>query len=73
MTAYSESGVPWLTRPIFDAQYCIGCGACYGACPANPRALIIEAVPEQTLTLGIRPAEEAGDELRIQNMEDFPF
>jgi hypothetical protein len=35
--------------------------------------LIIEAVPEQTLTAGIRPAEEVGDELRIQNTEDFPF
>jgi ferredoxin len=73
MTVYSESGVPWLTRPVFDAQYCIGCGACLVACPADPRALIIEAVPEQTLTVGIRPPEEAGDELRIQNMEDFPF
>jgi ferredoxin len=73
MTAYTESGVAWLTRPVFDEQYCIGCGACYAACPAEPLAFTIAAVPEQTLTVGARPAEEAGDELRIENTEDFPF
>jgi hypothetical protein len=30
-------------------------------------------VREQTLTAGSRPAEESGDELRIENTEDFPF
>jgi ferredoxin len=73
MTAYAESGVARLTRPVLDVQYCIGCGACYAACPAEPRALSITAVEEQTLTLGVRPADESGDELRIPEFEDFPF
>jgi ferredoxin len=73
MTVWGEPGVPYLTRPVFDEQYCIGCGACYAACPAEPRAFVIEGVREQTLTAGSRPAEESGDELRIENTEDFPF
>jgi ferredoxin len=73
MAAYSESGVPWLTRPIFDEQYCIGCGACFAACPAEPRAFIIDAVPEQTLTAGARPSEEGGEGFQLEDMDDFPF
>jgi ferredoxin len=73
MIAYSESGVPWLTRPVFNEQYCIGCGACFVACPAEPRALCIEAVPEQTLTVGVRPAEESSEGFVIENTDDFPF
>ena len=73
MIGYSESGVPWLTRPVFDEAYCIGCGACFVACPAEPRALRVEAVPEQTLTAGVRPAEESGEGFVIENIDDFPF
>ncbi|MDR0449667.1 MAG: 4Fe-4S binding protein [Treponema sp.] len=73
MAAYSESGVPWLTRPLLDEQYCIGCGACFAACPAEPRALSLEAVPEQTLTAGPRPAGEGGEGFLIENMDEFPF
>jgi formate hydrogenlyase subunit 6/NADH:ubiquinone oxidoreductase subunit I len=73
MTAYGESGIPWLTRPVFEEQYCIGCGACYAACPAEPRALSIEAVAEQSLTAGVRPAGEGGEGFVIENLDDFPF
>jgi ferredoxin len=73
MTAYVESGVPRLTRPVFDKDYCIGCGACFAACPASPRAITIDAVDEQVLTSGPRPSEESGDELMIEAGDDFPF
>ncbi|MDR0602508.1 MAG: 4Fe-4S dicluster domain-containing protein [Treponema sp.] len=73
MTAYDEPGIPFLTRPVYDEQYCIGCGACLVACPAEPRAFTLAAVSEQSLTAGPRPSGESGDELRIQNTDDFPF
>jgi ferredoxin len=73
MIAYAESGVPRLTRPIFDEQYCIGCGACFAACPAEPRAFSLSAVAEQTLIAGARPPEEGGGGFLIENMDDFPF
>jgi ferredoxin len=73
MIGYGESGIPWLTRPVFDEQYCIGCGACFVACPAEPRALSIEAVGEQTLTAGVRPAGETDEGFVIEDTEDFPF
>jgi ferredoxin len=73
MIAYAESGVPWLTRPVFDEQYCIGCGACFAACPAEPRALSLSAAAEQTLIAGARPPEEGGEGFLIENMDDFPF
>ncbi|GHV12007.1 ferredoxin [Spirochaetia bacterium] len=73
MVAYSEPGIPFLTRPIYDERYCIGCGACLAACPAEPRAFTLAAVREQSLTVGSRPLEEAGDELRVESTDDFPF
>ncbi|GHV64652.1 ferredoxin [Spirochaetia bacterium] len=73
MVAYSEPGIPFLTRPIYDEKYCIGCGACLASCPAEPRAFTLAAVPEQSLTVGSRPPEEAGDELRVESTDDFPF
>ncbi|MDR2159340.1 MAG: 4Fe-4S binding protein [Treponema sp.] len=73
MIGYSESGISWLTRPVFDERYCIGCGACFAACPAGPRALGINAVPEQTLTVGVRPSEEGGEGFLIEDTDDFPF
>jgi hypothetical protein len=30
-------------------------------------------VAEQSLTVGSRPLEEAGDELTVEIIEDFPF
>ena len=73
MIPYSDPGIPFLTRPIYDEQYCIGCGACLAACPAEPRAFTLAAVSEQSLTVGSRPPEEAGDELRVDMTDDFPF
>ena len=73
MIPYSEPGIPFLTRPVYDERYCIGCGACFAACPAEPRAFTIAAVSEQSLTVGTRPPEESGDELLIQDTDDFPF
>ena len=73
MVAYSESGIPFLTRPVYDERYCIGCGACLAACPAEPRAFTLAAVSEQSFTVGSRPLEEAGDELQVETTDDFPF
>ena len=73
MVAYSEPGIAFLTRPVYDERYCIGCGACLAACPAEPRAFTLAAVPEQSLTVGSRPLEEAGDELQVESTGDFPF
>jgi ferredoxin len=73
MIAYTESGVPRLTRPVFDEQYCIGCGACFAACPAEPRAFSLSAVAEQILIAGERPPEESGGGFLIENMDGFPF
>jgi ferredoxin len=73
MIPYSDPGIPFLTRPIYDERYCIGCGACLAACPAEPRAFTLAAVPEQSLTVGSRPPEETGDELRVDITDDFPF
>ena len=73
MIAYEESGIAWLTRPVFDERYCIGCGACFAACPAEPRALGIDAVPEQTLTVGVRPSEESDGGFLIEDTDGFPF
>jgi ferredoxin len=73
MVPYSEPGIPFLTRPIYEEQYCIGCGACLAACPARPRAFTLAAVPEQSLTVGLRPPEETDDELRVDMTDDFPF
>ncbi|GHV73829.1 ferredoxin [Spirochaetia bacterium] len=73
MIPYSEPGIPFLTRPVYDERYCIGCGACLAACPAEPRAFTLAAVPEQSLTIGSRPPEESGDELRVDISDDFPF
>jgi formate hydrogenlyase subunit 6/NADH:ubiquinone oxidoreductase subunit I len=73
MISYTESGIAYLTRPVFDERYCIGCGVCLSACPAEPRALAITAAEKQSLTAGARPAEELGDELHIADTETFPF
>ncbi|GHV86392.1 ferredoxin [Spirochaetia bacterium] len=64
-----------LTRPVFDEQYCVGCGACLVVCPAQPKAFTITAVPKQTLTPGIRPTgeEPAGGDILYQEGDDFPF
>ncbi|GHU04277.1 ferredoxin [Spirochaetia bacterium] len=73
MTAFSEPGIPFLTRPIYDERYCIGCGACFATCPALPKAFTLAAVPEQSRTVGSRPLEETGDELNVETTDDFPF
>jgi ferredoxin len=73
MEAYPESGVPYLTRPLFDEPYCVGCGACLTVCPARPRAFSVLAVDRQSLTPGIRPTEEAGSDGLYQAGDDFPF
>jgi ferredoxin len=73
MIPYGESGIPWLTRPVFDEQYCIGCGACFAACPAEPRAFSVDAAAEQSLTAGVRPPEEGAGGFQLESLEDFPF
>ena len=76
MEAYPDPGIPFLTRPVFDPRYCVGCGACLAACPAIPKALAISPVAEQTLTPGIRPVEDredAGEDFLYQAGEEFPF
>jgi ferredoxin len=75
MVSYGESGIPGLTRPVFDGPYCIGCGACLVACPAEPRAFVITSVADQTLTPGLREEDDGdGEAGEIYQMTgDFPF
>jgi ferredoxin len=75
MEAYPDPGIPFLTRPMFDQQYCVGCGAYLTACPAIPKALAISPVAEQTLTPGMRPVEDREGEETVlyQTGEEFPF
>ena len=76
MVPYPESGIPQLTRPVFDEHYCIGCGACLVVCPAEPKAFRLSAAANQTRTPGLRPtdAEVEGEGGSIyQPTEDFPF
>jgi ferredoxin len=73
MAGYAESAVPGLTKPVFDETYCIGCGACLVACPAEPVAFSVSAVSRQTLTPGIRPTDENGDLPALPGTDEFPF
>ena len=73
MVPYEASGRPGLTIPVFDEEYCIGCGACRFVCPATPIAFAIAPVGEQSRTPGVKethggdvPALPGGD-------ADFPF
>jgi formate hydrogenlyase subunit 6/NADH:ubiquinone oxidoreductase subunit I len=58
MEPYGGAG-SGLTIPVYDEQYCIGCGACLYACPAEPRAFTLTGLAEQTRTEGIRPDSDA--------------
>lgn len=74
MVPYAEPGISGLTRPVFDENYCIGCGACLVVCPAVPTAFSVIAVPFQALTAGMRPTDDAEDDLPpLPSADDFPF
>jgi ferredoxin len=73
MEPYDEPGIPFLTKPVFDEQYCVGCGACLVTCPAQPKAFVVRAAAEQTLTPGMRPTEGNGGGFLYQAGDDFPF
>ena len=65
-----------LTAPVFDEQYCIGCGGCFHACPAEPNAFKVTGVTPQILTPGIRPTDaEEDDESHVIPFsgDEFPF
>jgi ferredoxin len=71
-----EDMKPGLTIPVFDEEYCIGCGACLCVCPADPKAFEILPVERQSLTSGIRPTteDEADESARpMSEDDDFPF
>jgi polyferredoxin len=72
MIPYRESGTAGLTKPEFDEEYCIGCGACLAVCPAVPNAFRLRGVSVQTLTPGIRPTEKEGYPA-LPSTDDFPF
>ena len=72
MVPYAESGTVGLTKPEFDEDYCIGCGACLAVCPADPKAFRLRGVSAQTLTPGIRPTEEEEYPV-LPSTDDFPF
>jgi formate hydrogenlyase subunit 6/NADH:ubiquinone oxidoreductase subunit I len=73
MIPYEESGIPWLTKPVFEEAYCVGCGACLVACPARPNAFAVLPVAEQIQTPGIRPAGEDEEIFVYEPADDFPF
>ena len=62
-----------LTIPVFAEEYCIGCGACLYACPAEPRAFTLQPLAVQTLTPGIRPTDGSEDLPQLPGGDDFPF
>ena len=65
-----------LTAPVFDPEYCIGCGGCFNVCPAEPRAFVVTGVSPQTRTPGIRPAESQKEETPpgvFTSGDEFPF
>jgi ferredoxin len=72
MVPYPESDAAGLTKPEFDEEYCIGCGACLAVCPADPKAFRLRGVSAQTLTPGIRPTEEE-EYPALPSTDDFPF
>ncbi|MDR1966074.1 MAG: 4Fe-4S binding protein [Synergistaceae bacterium] len=66
-----------LTVPNFDKEYCIGCGACFCVCPAEPVAFEIRGESVQGITPGMRAiSEDAADAPGPKPMtaeDDFPF
>jgi ferredoxin len=71
-------GNPGLTIPVFDKDYCIGCGACLCVCPADPTAFGMTGVSPQIPTLGMRTAaydegDEDGGVRPMTSDDDFPF
>jgi polyferredoxin len=72
MVPYQESGTTGLTKPEFDEEYCIGCGACLVVCPAVPKSFVLRGVSTQILTPGMRPTEEEGYPA-LPSIDDFPF
>lgn len=65
-----------LTAPVFDPEYCIGCGGCFNVCPAEPRAFVVRGVSPQTSTLGIRPVDAVkgtAPSAVFTSADEFPF
>ena len=57
----------------FAEAYCIGCGACLYACPAEPRAFTLTPQAVQTLTPGIRPTDASEGLPDLPGEDGFPF
>jgi ferredoxin len=64
-----------LTVPVFDAEYCIGCGGCFNVCPAVPKAFVVTGISPQVSTPGMRPSEKEDGKLPLPVAvgDDFPF
>jgi ferredoxin len=63
-----------LTVPVFDAEYCIGCGGCFNVCPAIPKAFVVTGISPQVSTPGMRPSEDEEFESPLPVVtDDFPF
>jgi ferredoxin len=63
-----------LTVPVFDAEYCIGCGGCFNVCPAVPKAFVVTGISPQVPTPGMRPSEESEElSLPLPATTDDPF
>jgi len=66
-----------LTGPVFDEQYCIGCGGCFHVCPAEPNAFEVTGVTPQILTPGIRPTDDPEEDDDSHGIPftggEFPF
>jgi ferredoxin len=59
-----------LALPEVDASLCIGCGACHFACPATPKAMVVNGLPVHGRA---RLASEPGEGPVLAPLEDFPF
>jgi ferredoxin len=62
-----------LTVPIFDTEYCIGCGGCFNVCPAVPKAFVVTGISPHVPTPGMRPSEGDQSPLPVVTGDDFPF
>lgn len=73
-----DQGANLPTLPDFAAENCIGCGACYHACPVEPRAFIIEGLARHEQSAGVRPGGHAqepppSDSQGGGALQEFPF
>jgi ferredoxin-type protein NapF len=66
-----------LTAPVFDEEYCIGCGGCYSVCPVVEKGtFVVRGVTPQGRTPGIRGINDSEPDAAPASSaftDEFPF